>query len=118
MRTLFIYSILFTALSTHAQESIEGIWNTGKENTKIEIAEVEDGIYEGKILSSDNENAKVEKALLREVNLIDGEWKGKLFAPKKKKWMDAVLMKKENRLHIKVKAGFMSKTIKWTKEEP
>ena len=43
-------------------------------------------------------------------------WKGKLFAAKKGKWMDAVLKVKDNQLLITVEAGLMSKTIKWAKD--
>lgn len=107
--------ILFSTLSINAQQSIAGIWNTGKENTKIEIKEEANGAYAGTVVSSDNANAKIGKQLIKDVKLVDGEWKGKLFAAKKKKWMDAVLKEKNNQLLITVKAGLMSKTIKWAK---
>lgn len=111
-------SVLFCAvlcvIASNAQSSIEGIWNTGKENTKIEIAAV-NGVYQGKIVSSDNAKAKSGAQLLKEIQLVDGKWQGKLFAAKKKKWMDAVLVEKDNQLLITVKAGLMSRTIKWAK---
>lgn len=109
-----LIATLFYTFALGAQSSIEGIWNTGKENTKIEIAAV-NGIYAGKIVSSDNAKAKIGAQLIKEVQLVDGQWKGKLFAAKKKKWMDAVLEEKDNELLITVKAGLMSRTIKWAK---
>ncbi|NRB48406.1 MAG: hypothetical protein HRU41_12090 [Saprospiraceae bacterium] len=106
--------VLFSAIALNAQSSIDGIWNTGKENTKLEIAAV-DGIYQGKIVSSDNAKAKIGAQLIKDVQLVDGQWRGKLFAAKKKKWMDAVLAEKDNQLLITVKAGLISRTIKWAK---
>lgn len=107
--------ILLSTLTMNAQQAPTGIWNTGKDNTKIEIAEV-NGVYEGKIVASDNAKAKIGKLLIKGVQLVDGEWKGKLFAPKRGEWMDAVLKEKGNQLLITVKAGWMSKTIEWAKD--
>lgn len=107
--------ILFATLSMNAQQSIAGIWNTGKENTKIEISEV-DGLYQGKIVSSDNEKAQIGKLLLKDIKAVRKGYKGKLFAAQRGEWMDAVLKEKGNQLSITVSAGFMSKTIEWVKE--
>lgn len=107
--------ILSSIIAVHAQGSLKGIWNTGKDNTKIEITQEED-VYIGKIISSDNVNAKIGNQLLKDVRLVDGEWKGKLYAPKKKKWLDAVVKEENKQLFITVSAGFMSKTITWTQE--
>lgn len=115
MRILLMLCILLSSLTMNAQQSIAGIWNTGNDNTKIEITKAND-VYEGKIVSSDNAKAKIGKQLLKEVKSVDGEWKGKLFAAKRGKWMDAVLEEKGNQLQVTVKAGWMSKTLEWRKE--
>ena len=115
MRILLMLCILLSSLTMDAQQSLAGIWNTGNDNTKIEITAVND-VYEGKIVSSDNAKAKIGKLLLKEVQLVDGEWKGKLFAAKRGKWMDAVLKEKNNQLQVTVKAGWRSKTLEWRKE--
>ena len=114
MKFAIITIILFSAFTMNAQQAPTGIWNTGKDNTKIEIKEA-DGVYEGIILSSDNAKAPVGKQLLKDVKLVDGAWTGKLFAAKKGKWMDAVLEEKGKQLLITVSAGFMSKTVEWTR---
>ena len=110
-----LVSLFFLTISMNAQKAIDGIWNMGKDNTQIEIAEAEDGIYHGKIVGSDNANAKIGATLLKDIKLVDGEWRGKLFAAKKRKWMDTVLKAEENQLLVTVNAGIMSKTLKWTK---
>ena len=58
-----LIAMFFCTIALVAQSPIEGIWNTGKENTKIEIAAA-DGIYAGKIVSSDNAKAKIGALLL------------------------------------------------------
>ena len=115
MRIVVMCFLLISSLSMSAQQSIAGIWNTGKENTKIEITEV-DGLYQGKIISSDNEQAKIGKLLLKDIKSVRKGYKGKLFAAKKGEWMDAELKEKDNKLSITVSAGFMSKTVEWFKE--
>lgn len=115
MKIIVMCFLLISSLSMNAQQSIAGTWNTGKENTKIEITEV-DGLYQGKIVSSDNEKVKIGKLLLKEVRSVRKGYKGKLFAAKKGEWMDAMLEAKDNKLSITVSAGFMNKTIEWSKE--
>jgi len=106
--------VLFTTMSINAQ-SLAGVWNTGDENTKIEITE-DDGIVKGKILSSDNAEAKIGNQILKDVKLNKGEWKGKLYAAKKGEWYDAVLKENGNQLDITIKVGWMSKTVHWKKD--
>ena len=53
--------------------------------------------------------------MLKDIKSVDGEWKAKLFSPKKKKWYDAVLENKDEKLFVTIDAGFMSKTFEWTK---
>lgn len=116
MKTLPILLCLMSfTISINAQQHLTGIWNTGKDNTKIEITEV-DGVVQGKIFSSDNANAQIGKLLLKDVKSVDGEWKGKLFAVKRGKWMDAVLEEKSNQLLITVNAGLRNKTLKWLRD--
>ena len=114
MKIILTFCILFSALTMNAQESIAGIWNMGKDNTKIEITE-DNGVYGGKIVSSDNTNAKIGNQLLKDIKSVGGEWKGKMYSPKKNKWYNVVLEEKGKQLLVTVKAGMMSKTLEWKK---
>ncbi len=87
----------------------------GRDNTKIKITE-DNGTYEGRVVSSDNANAKIGNLILKNVKSVGGEWKGKLYGPKKKEWFDAVLKVEGKQLLVTVKSGWMSKTVEWTKE--
>lgn len=111
--TLFI-SLLTLSLS--AQEMTAGIWLTGEENTKIETYK-KDGIWYGKIVSSDNLKAKIGKDILIGFVKEDNKWTGKLYAAKKDKMMDAVINPLENELNITVSAGFFKKKLSWLREE-
>ena len=113
MKTIiFTISILLTSITLSAQDSISGVWDMNKENTKIEIKKNQD-FYSGTVLSSDKLQAGA--LMLKDIKSVDGEWKGKLFSLKKKKWYDAVLEKKDEKLFVTIDAGFMSKTFEWTK---
>ncbi len=116
MKILFACYMLCLTISMQAQTSLVGIWNMGTDNTKIEITE-DNGVYEGKIVSSDNANAKIGNQILKDIKSESGKWKGKMYSPKKSKWYNAVLEEKESELLITVKAGMMSKTIAWQKEQ-
>ena len=58
-KVTLVFCILFSAITMNAQQSIAGIWNIGNDNTKIEITEA-NGVYEAKIISSDNAKPKQE----------------------------------------------------------
>lgn len=110
-----IFSVLFSITKINAQKSITGIWNAREDNTKIEITE-DNGVFSGKILSSDNPKAKIGKQLIKDVKPSNGKYKGKLYAAKKGKWYDAVLKESGDQLDITIKVGWMSKTLIWKKE--
>lgn len=112
--TAVLFILLFGAISMNAQSSLNGVWNTGQDNTKIEIKS-ENGFYLGKIISSDNSNVKIGTLILKEVKSESGKWKGKLYSLKKKKWFDAALELKGSKLMVTVKSGWASKTVDWTK---
>jgi hypothetical protein len=94
----------------NAQQSIEGLWDTGQDNTKIEIVSTA-----GKVQSSDNEKATVGKLIVKELEKNDNTYKGKLYLIRRNRWVDAVFVPNGNSLTITISAGWQSKTLKWTK---
>lgn len=116
MKTLInIASIIVISLTSFAQQDIIGKWSFGEKNSIIEI-EKQNGIYRGKIVSSDNPNAQIGKLIVKEVKQIKGKWEGKVYAPKREEWYDAEFTPKENILEVKIKVGFFSKTIEWIRK--
>lgn len=102
--------------SLAAQDFQKGIWLTGEENTKIETYQKE-GAWYGKIHSSDNPKAKIGKDILQGFKQEDGQWKGKLFAAKRGKLLDAVIEPTKEALNITVSAGFFTKELEWKRTE-
>lgn len=115
MKIIVTFCMLFSALAMNAQQSLAGTWNMGKDNTKIEFTE-DNGVYAGTIISSDNTKAKIGTQIIKEVKSVGGEWKGKMYSPKKKKWYNAVLKEEGDQLLVTIKAGMISKTLEWKKE--
>lgn len=98
-----------------AQSTPTGVWNTGQENSQIKITKV-DGSYVGYLISSENPNAKIGRQMLKDFQAVGDKWEGKLYAPRKGEWFDAVLRLKGDLLIVKVGSGFWSKTLEWKKE--
>lgn len=112
MKILIVFSLILSAITMNAQQSIAGTWNTGNENTKIEITKT-NGIYNGKTVSSDNPEVKIGKVFLKNVKSSGDKWKGKVYSPKKDTWYNAVLEEKNGQLLVTIKSGWVSKTLKW-----
>lgn len=107
MKTLlFFLGMLLTSMN--AQQSIDGIWNTGQENTKIEINSTT-----GKIHSSDNKKAPIGKIIVKDLNKINNTYEGKLYLIKRDRWVDAVFVPNGKSLNVTISAGFQKKTLVW-----
>ena len=115
-RLTFILLLMAIHSYSYSQVAIDGTWATEEENTIIETYEKDDGWY-GKIISSDNPKAKIGKDILIGFVEEKGEWKGKLFAAKRGKTLDAKINPTENELVIIVTAGFFTKMLNWEKVE-
>ncbi len=93
---------------------LSGVWNTNRDNTKIEIYE-KNGEYFGEIVSSDNEKAKEGTQILKNFVYQNGKWKGKLYSIKMDKLVDAELTVNYKTLSITAHIGIMRKTFEWEK---
>lgn len=108
--------ILLSFSSLQAQNPLKGTWLTGEDNTKIETYEKE-GAWYGKIVSSDNPKAKIGLDILRGFKQEGDTWKGKIFAAKRGKILDAKIDPAKDVLSIEASLGFMSRTLKWKRAE-
>jgi len=114
MKTLVCLISILSFAKVIGQEPIEGIWNTGKENTKVEI-KLEDDQYTGTIMSSDNSKAPLGKLLLKEIS-TNKPYRGKIFVARQKKWFDAEFTPADDTLTVKIMVGFRSRTVEWKKD--
>ena len=110
---LLVFSLC--SVMNYAQSDLSGAWDMGEQNTVLKM-ELENDIYIGTIISSDNPKVDIGKLIVKDVKQNKGIWQGKLYAVKKDNWMDAEFSPENDKLSVKVKAGFMSKTLMWTKE--
>lgn len=105
---------LLSSISLMAQESIIGYWNTGQENTVIEIKEVDSKI-EGRIFTSDNSKAPTGKLILKDIYRDEDLVKGKLYSPKRDRWFDASFSPKSNDMEVTITAGWVERKVNWKK---
>lgn len=102
------------ALSMHAQSTITGVWNMGKDNTLLDIKEV-GGVSTGTVIASDNAELKG-KLMLKDVKHTGNEWKGQLYVPRLGKWAEVTITKQDaSKLSVAVSAGIASRTVEWVK---
>ncbi|MEL7223034.1 MAG: hypothetical protein AAGJ93_17050 [Bacteroidota bacterium] len=111
-KTFILLFALCGVLAIQAQTAIVGVWNTGQENTKVEIKEAGSQM-EGTILSSNNEKV-VGTLIIKNVQPVGEAYKGQLYAIKKDRWVDAVFKPEGEKLTITVSSGWRSKTVEWT----
>lgn len=115
-KILFTLALWLTSDLLFAQDSIQGIWQTGEENTKVETYE-KDGEWFGKIISSDNEKAKIGKDILLHFTKSKSKWNGKLYAAKRDKILDAEIVPGKDMMKLKVRAGIFKKELSWKREK-
>lgn len=107
--------LLLGAVPMNAQ-SIEGLWNTGNENTLVDIQKAND-TYQGTISASDNSKVAKGKLLVKNVVKKGNTYKGKIYAIKRGKWYDAEFKPKNEQLLVTVLTGFGSKIMTWNKHQ-
>jgi len=110
--TGFILLMILSSTSIFAQQSLNGVWQTGVDNTKVETYQ-KNGAWFGKIISSDNSKAKTGTDILRNFKKNGDSWEGQLYAIKKDKLVNAVIKPTESKLLIKVSVGFFTKNLEW-----
>ena len=114
LTTFFL--LMFSIGYTSAQQSLEGLWKTGKEETIIEISFSSEQLI-GKIKSSNNEEAEIGKIILKDLRSEGNKWNGKIYAIKRKKWYNVEIISKEEDLDLKISFGLMSKSLQWKKRK-
>ena len=117
MKNIFaIVIISLFSFTSFAQSGVSGNWVVGEQNTVIKIKKG-DNSHSGKIVSSDNPEAKIGKLMVKDLKQDKkGNWKGKVYSPKRKEWYDAEFTRKGEILEVTISVGFFSKTIEWKKQ--
>jgi len=111
MKTMMMYLFLILFSSTAKEPAIVGTWKMSEENIEVEI--IQDGdVCTGVIVKAPKEGA-VGTEILRDLKEKKGKWEGKLYAIRKGRLVDVVIVPKEDELDLEVSAGFVSKSMSW-----
>ena len=114
-----VISVFFSAATVAQEKATEittGIWLTGNDGSKIETYQ-KDGLWFGKLVASDNENAPLGTEVLRNFSLKDGVWQGEVYSIKRDQLANATIAPSDEALTIEISIAFFSKTLTWKKEE-
>ena len=97
---------------------IAGIWKHADEPAWIEIR-MEDGVGTGTVVRNDVYSERVGRELLKGLAADEHEealWRGQVYAERLGEYKDAeILLAEPDSLQIKVKVGFISRTVDWVR---
>ena len=106
----------FLAVPCAFAGDISGFWKHAEEPGWIEI-NLDEG--KGTVVRNDKFPERVGREILKELVAEDPEqglWQGQIYAEKLGEYKDAeITLAEPNRMAIKVKVGFMSRTIEWVR---
>lgn len=109
MKTLiFIFFLSFLG----NPNSPEGIWVHKEDASRIEIY-ADHGKFSGKLISSRHPFLETGIEIIKDMEFKEGKWKGKIYIPKKKRWVDASLKQKNNLLFIELDLGYDVQKVHW-----
>ena len=95
-------------------EAISGFWKHAEEPAWIEI-NLEQG--KGTVVRNDKFPERVGREILKDLKAEDpekGPWRGQVYAERLGEYKDAeISMPEPDRMNIKVKVGFISRTVEW-----
>ncbi len=114
MRTPFILAAVL-ALFAHSAiaEGLGGFWKHAEEPGWIEI---DMAAGTGTVLRNDKFPERVGRQILKDIESDGDAWSGQVYAEKLKEYKQAELtLDGEGRLQIKVKVGFLSRTVEWVR---
>jgi uncharacterized protein (DUF2147 family) len=113
VRTLLFLAALLAAPLASAGD-INGFWKHADEPGWIEIR-LDEG--KGTVVRNDKFPERVGREILKNLVTDDSEeglWSGQIFAEKLGEYKDAkITLVEPDRMKIKVKVGFMSRTVQW-----
>jgi uncharacterized protein (DUF2147 family) len=116
LKTFVAFSVFSFLIANAYAADLAGLWRHAEEPVWLEIA-VDGDAATGSIRRNDNKPELVGMTFLKEVK-PDGnsgnQWVGQIYAESMKEFKDArINLETAEQMQIKVKVGFVSRTIKW-----
>jgi hypothetical protein len=117
IRQAFLLVALFVAPLTFAAD-ISGFWKHTEEPGWIEIR-LDEG--KGIVVRNDKYPERVGREILRDLKVDESQerlWRGQVYAQRLGEYRDAeISLPEPDRMQIKVKVGFISRTVEWVRAE-
>ena len=117
VRNLFLLLAMFAAPLAFAGD-ISGFWKHAEEPAWIEIR-LDEG--KGTVMRNDKYPERVGREILKDLEADESEaglWRGQVFAQRLGEYKDAeISLPEPDRMAIKVKVGFISRTVEWVRAE-
>lgn len=123
VRTLIALSVTFAvviAAPVAMAEDLAGFWKHADEPGWIEIT-VEEEVGRAVVVRNDVYPERVGRQILKDLRADDkhdGLWRGQVYADRLGEYKDAEISSREpGQMEIKVKVGFISRTVDWVRVE-
>ena len=118
IRNVMLAAIGCFVCSAALADALAGYWKHAEEPAWIEIR-FENGAGTGTVRRNDNKPEAVGRVLLKELVNDEGDassWSGQIYAERFKEYKDAAItLTDPDHMQIRVKVGFMSRTVDWTR---
>ena len=119
-RTVLLTAAGWLVSSASLAADLAGYWQNDGQPAWIEIR-VENASATGTVRRNDNKPDAVGRVLLKDVVSDEsnpGIWRGQIYAERLQEYRDAeITLPQPDQMQIKVKVGFMSRTVSWTRAE-
>ena len=117
IRALLAIAAVLMAPITMAEE-LAGFWKHAEEPGWIEIT-IDEEVGKGVVVRNEIYPERVGREILRDLRADDkqeGLWRGQVYAEKLGEYRDAeISLPGSGQMEIKVKVGFMSRTVEWVR---
>jgi hypothetical protein len=116
---MYVLGLLLVSPALIAAD-LSGFWQHEELPAWIEVR-FEGGVGTGTVVRNDEYPERVGRVLLKELVPDEGEadtWRGKVYAERLEEYKDGeISLPQANLMRIKVKVGFMSRTVEWNRVE-
>jgi uncharacterized protein (DUF2147 family) len=117
VNSLTVYPLLLalTSLVAYSSNSInlDGLWNTHKDNTYVEIKSTSSKI-EGRIERTSHDNVSIGSLIIKDVKRVSpNSFTGTIYSFKYQRWFPAKMTRNQDVLIIQINTKIKTTTMEW-----